>query len=352
MSLHKLYPIILAAAAVLAVNSCKEEDEITSYPYLDGTLTINAPEFIEPNQTITLTPKGVTHPEGKGIGYSWKVTTPCLSYSDTTRLENGLDPDTGKKSDGTFSYDFTDSLGTYNVSCYAFAAQYTSSLASSYITIVKGGLNGTITGTGITPIDKKVDAHGTSYYYTTYNGIDWFRNNLANPASGVSYSNYKVMRTVLGNFYSYEEAMKACPEGWRLPTDAEWTAFANSLKSGSAAAPGDQVSGVAAHLMADVKFNGTQMWEYWPSVGVIDNSSKFAAVPAGYSNLGEKDGDSYPTASFSGIYEYSVFWTADKVEGEENMAYYRYIIVDQPDLYIGKGDVKSFGATVRCVRAN
>jgi hypothetical protein len=38
------------------------------------------------------------------------------------------------------------------------------------------------------------------------------------------------------------------------------------------------------------------------------------------------------------------------VEGEEGMAYYRYIIADRPEMLIGKGDVNTFGASVRCVR--
>jgi uncharacterized protein (TIGR02145 family) len=348
MNLNKLFSTILAAAAVISISSCKDDDEITSYPMLNGTLKISVPEFIEPDQTIKMTAKGVTHPDGKGIGYSWKVT-PGMAASDTTMLESGLSPD-GKATDGSFTYKFSDSLGTYNVSCYAFAKGYTSSYASQYVTTVKGGLNGTITGTGILSIDKKIEADGTSYYYTSHNGLDWFRNNLANPNYGVSYSNYEVMRNVFGNFYSYEEAVKACPQGWRLPTDAEWVAMANSVNPASKAVAGEPINGIAAHLMADVKFNGTVMWEYWPSVGTIDNSSKLAAIPAGYSNLGEKNGNRYPMATFFGAYEYAAFWTADKVAGDEGMAYYRYIIVDQPDMQIGKGDVKSFGANVRCVR--
>ena len=32
------------------------------------------------------------------------------------------------------------------------------------------------------------------------------------------------------------------------------------------------------------------------------------------------------------------------------MAYYRYLICDQPDMMIAKGDPKAFGASIRCVR--
>lgn len=349
MSLRKLFSIILAGAVALAVLSCKKDEETVTYPYLDGTLRFHIPEFIKPNTTFTMTPKGLSHPDGKGIGFSWKVT-PGMDSSDTTRLETGLSPE-GLKSDGSFTYHFPDSLGTYTIGCYGFASGYTSSYVSAYVTTVQGGLNGTIKGTGILSHDSKISADGTDYYYVSHNGIDWFRNNLAKPEFGAPYTNAEAMIDVLGNYYSYEEAVKACPEGWRLPTDAEWVALANSLNPGRNAVAGEPINGIAAEIMGNITFNGTEMWEYWPNVGDINNKSKLAAIPAGYANLGERSADgSYPTASFFGMFEYAVFWTADKVEGDEDMAYYRYIIGDQPDMQIGKGDIKTFGANVRCVR--
>ncbi len=57
----------------------------------------------------------------------------------------------------------------------------------------------------------------------------------------------------------------------------------------------------------------------------------------------------YESYEFKGLNEYAVFWTADKVEGK-NLAYYRYLICDQPNLYSGKADTKNFGAAVRCVK--
>lgn len=349
MTLRKLYPIILAAALVVSAASCKKDKETASSPAMDGMLRFDIPAFIKAKDVLIITPKGLKHPEGKGIGYYWKVT-PGMTIADTVRLENGLSPE-GHESDGSFRYHFPDSIGTYTINCYAFATGYSSSYASSYTTVVKGGLNGSITGTGISSSDSKVKEHETEYYYTAHNGLDWFRNNLANPSYGVSYTNTDAMLTVFGNFYSYEEAVKACPEGWRLPTDAEWVELANSLDPEVKAEVGEPIKGIAAKIMGDTSFNGTKMWEYWPTVGEITNSSKLAALPAGYSNLGEKnDKGQYPSASFSGVYEYAVFWTADKVANEDNMAYYRYIICDQPDMQIGKGDVRTFGANVRCVR--
>ena len=58
----------------------------------------------------------------------------------------------------------------------------------------------------------------------------------------------------------------------------------------------------------------------------------------------------FTNPSFDGVFEYVAMWTADKVNGEEGMAYYRYMISDQPEMLVGKGDMNTFGASVRCVR--
>ena len=349
MSLRKLNSLVIAAIALLALASCKKDEETKVDPSLNGVLKFDIDEFIAPGQIITMTPTGLSHPDGKEIGYYWKVT-PGMSRSDTTRYENGLSDD-GKPSDGSFAYRFSDSLATYTISCYGFAEGYSSSYASAYVTVVKPGLDGSITGTGINKKDPKIEADGIEYYYISHNGLDWFRNNLANPAYGVPYSNAEAVSNVLGRFYSYEEASEACPEGWRLPTDQEWIDLASSLDEKASAEAYNTVPAIASDLMANARMNGDIMWEYWPEVGEITNKGGISMIPAGYSNLGERTSEGkYPTASFFGVFEYAAFWTADKVEDEPGMAYYRYLICDQPDMYAGKGDMNTFGASVRCVR--
>lgn len=349
MSLRKLNPIIWVAIAMIAAASCKKDDDEVS-PALNGTLHFNVEEFVSPGYVAKMTPKGLKHPEGKGIGYYWKVT-PGMTSADTTRLENGLNSQ-GHESDGTFTYWFPDTLGTLNVSCYGFAEGYTSSYASKYVTVVKPGVNGgSITRSGILSMDKHIEVDGIKYYYVTHNGLDWFRNNLANPAYGVPYTNAEAMSEVFGRYYSHAEATKACPEGWRLPTDAEWRELAESINSESKADEYEIIPAIAADLMVDAEFNSNAMWEYWPEVGEITNSSRLAILPCGYTNLGAQEADgSYPAAKFSGLNEYATFWTADLVANEQGMAYYRYLITDQPGMQISKGDVNSLGVSVRCVR--
>ena len=340
MSLRKL---VLLAAAILAAAACdKDEDEVL--PSLEGMVSFYAPEFIEPSQTITMTPKGVEHPEGDGIGYYWAVSPGDIV--DTVRFENGLNAN-GEPSDGSFTFTFPEDLTSHTITCYAFADGYYGLSGSRMVTTVKGGLDGSVTETDITADDDHITVDGSDYYYVQIGNLEWFRNNLNTGNGGAAYANVEVLSDVLGRFYCYEDALTACPEGWRLPTEDDWISLGKEL--GAEADKYGVIPDVASELMVDVLFNGIQMWEYWPEVGVKTNSSLMSVIPAGYANLGVRNPDgTYKDVKSSGVYEYATFWTADSAE--DGMAYYRYLICDQPDMMISKGDPKAFGANVRCVR--
>lgn len=336
MSLRKLNSLFFAAALMFAVASCKDDEAITSaLPSLEGTLEVDVPEFVTPGVEITIKPFGVTHPEGGKIGYCWRVS-PTMSENDTLPKNK---------------YTPTDTLQTVTLYCYAFADGYSTSSASYTMTVVKSGLEGSLKGLDIKVTDPSVLVDGYRYYYEKIGDKEWFRNNLANSALGVPFRNSSVMTGVFGNFYNYEDAMKACPEGWRLPSEEDWLSLAKAVGAPASVEKYEEIPDVAAKLMADATFNDLVLWEYWPAVGQITNSTGMAMVPAGYSNVGEKDqSGKYPYAIFSGVYEYAVFWTSDVVDGEQNKAYYRYLLSNQPSMASGKGDRKSFGASVRCVR--
>ncbi len=348
MSFPKLGTLLIIAGTILAFSSCKKEEEQETIPTLTGSLSFEVESYVSPNTVLKMKPSGVTHPDGKGIGYYWKVT-PGMEKADTTRFETGLDED-GKQSDGSFTYTFKGDLQTYTVTCTAFAKGYANTYSTRYVALVKNGLDGSLTGTGIQASDDHIPGDGTKYYYVSHNGLDWMRNNLAETEAGAPYHNIEIMSDIFGRFYSHEEAVTACPDGWRLPTDKEWTELAASVNGKAEAAEYETIEDIAADFMADAQFNQNAMWEYWPEVGEITNSSKMAMIPAGYANLGKIKDGKYPSASFRGDTEYAAFWTADKVSGNESMAYYRYLICDEPDMFAGKGDTKSFGANVRCVR--
>ena len=348
MNISRLTSFIIIAAGIMAVASCKKDKTTEVDPMLNGTLSFYAPEFIEPGQTIFLTPKGVEHPEGEGVGFYWKVTPSSTSSNDTSRFENGLDHE-GNKTDGTYKCTFPDTLAVFTVKCFAFAEGYTGSSATRYVTTVRPGLDGSLTDLDILPTDPHITIDGQDYYYVKIGNLEWFRNNIGVRTGGMPYNNAEIMSDVLGRFYNFEDAKSACPEGWRLPTEADWLTLSET--AGVKTSTYGIMKGIAARLMADAKFNGVDMWDYWPAVGTLTNDWGFSAIPAGYVNLGPKsETGEYPQADSNGVYEYATFWTADEVEGEEGMAYYRYIVADQPDVFITKGDKANFGASVRCVR--
>lgn len=346
MKISRYISLFIIAASVMAAVSCKKDKDSTSLPSLGGALSFYAPLFIEPGQSVTMTPTGVEHPEGEELGYYWTVS-PVMDDLDTTRFENGLNR-YDEESDGSFTFKFPDSLGVYTVRAYAFAEGYIGKSGERLVTTVKPGLNGSLTNTDIKSTDAHIKFEGQDYYYIGIGDLEWFRNNLATTTGGAPYSNAEIMTNVLGRFYNYEDALAACPEGWRLPTEEDWLALGAAL--GSTAEKYGTIKGIAPKLMVDSQFNGITMWDYWPAVGTLTNSSKFSAVPAGYMNLGEEIDGAYPEANSYGVYEYAAFWTADSVDDDEGMAYYRYIVGSEPDLFITKGDKKNFGANVRCVR--
>ncbi len=337
MGFPKLNTLIIIAAGVLALASCKKDKEEEVLPSLSGILTFSLDAYVSPDDEVSLTPKGVTHPDGGEVGYYWKVT-PGMEEAETTEV---------------FTHKFKDSLATYTISCTAYAKGYSSSYSTKYATVVKPGFDGSITETGITESDRHISVEypgnkTIKYYYTTVNGLDWMRNNLANPEYGAPFDNCEAMSEIFGRYYSYEEAEIACPEGWTLPTDQQWRDLAATVTGKDAAGANENIKGIAASLMVDGLFNLNEMWEYWPEVGTVTNASELSILPTGYANLGSKAGDKYPTASFQGLYEYAMYWTAD-ADGQ-GMAFYRYLIMDQPDMFIEQGDIETFGASVRCVR--
>lgn len=337
MSLRKLNSLLLVAALFVAAVSCKDDDETETLPELSG-LRFDCPSFVAPGQAVRMTAKGVTHPEGEPVRYAWKVT-PTMPAYDTTDVGTDI-----------YVHWFSDTLQTYTVYCLAFAEGYYSASYSREVAVVKGGLDGSITKTGIKSSDRKITVDGTDYYYQKVGNLEWFRNNLASKKCGTPYDNLDVMTDVFGRFYNYEEAMTACPEGWRLPTEEDWMSLAEAVGS-PVSEKYAMFEDVASKLLVNAAFNDVSILEYWPVVGDVTNSSALSMIPVGYANLGNmNEAGKFPGASFDGVFEYVAMWTADKVAEEEGMAYYRYMRSDQPEMLVGKGDMNTFGASVRCVR--
>jgi len=126
----------------------------------------------------------------------------------------------------------------------------------------------------------------------------------------------------LYNWYAVNTG-KLAPEGWHVPTDADWNILAAYLG-------GESVAGGA------LKEAGTTHWTS-PNTGA-NNSSSFSALPGGYRSF-----DGY----FFSIGNYGYWWSA--TEGNASVAYGRSLGYDYSDLD-RYNYYKSCGFSVRLVR--
>jgi uncharacterized protein (TIGR02145 family) len=123
-----------------------------------------------------------------------------------------------------------------------------------------------------------------------------------------------------GALYNWEAAKTACPAGWHLPTDAEWTALADFL--GTSASD-------------KMKETGTAHWIN-PNANAT-NSSGFTALPGGISN---------PKGGFGGLGSYAYFWTSTARESD---AWGRFLEFNNSGVS-KSGSNRGTGMSVRCIK--
>ena len=213
---RRLLPYIGLLLAASLLFSCKKKEETTTTkPYLYG-VDFDLPTFARPGDTFILKPYGVYTTEGDGVEnptYKWRVGTGEFQTTETFTLK-------------------LEEVGNYTVSCQATDPDdnYYASSNSKVIIVIDPALGETLTGTGIEAGDPHItdprdDDGENDYFFTRIGDLDWFRNNLAYTGAGLAYENADVTSYPIGRYYTWDEAMTACPEGWRLPTAEEWAAL-------------------------------------------------------------------------------------------------------------------------------
>ncbi len=157
-----------------------------------------------------------------------------------------------------------------------------------------------------------ISSYSVPYYYV----YDYHGNNVANAKATENYQTYGVL-------YNWPAAMVACPTGWHLPADEEWSLLTDYLG-------GEGVAG------GKLKETGTIHW-YTPNSGAT-NETGFTALPGGYRSYSSK---------FSYMISNGCWWSAseDNTTNAWNRFIYYYSSVVEPN-----NDHKSLGLSVRCVR--
>ncbi len=132
----------------------------------------------------------------------------------------------------------------------------------------------------------------------------------------------------LGAIYNYyvvadTSSLNVCPEGWHVPTDAEWTTLTTYLG-------GESVAG------GKMKETGTFYWNS-PNVGAT-NETDFLGRPGGSRN---------GNGTFVNIGNYGSLWSS--TENNTTSAWNRHLYYNDDNVNRGNGN-KRRGFSVRCLR--
>lgn len=309
--MKKSISIIALCLILAAPTGCKKDEETTTTPSLSGLIINEATPFIGVGDELVFTADVsdlyVSDDSELGtVGLYWQVGE---EYKDTlTRNVKVQNP--------PLSYRFN-ATGKYSIVCYAYSDKgYYNASASTTTRVIDPE-------TSLTGLAGQ-RAPGTHYRTISLNGLFWLAENLYEENTGASYQDSPVVDSVLGRYYTWTQAQTACPEGWRLPTAAEWDALGED----------------AGRLMVNAMFLEERMWPINIQFE-ITNETGFNAIPAGYQD------DNAGYFAQTGYGEYAMFWTANE-DGEKGV--YRYIFGKNSKIQKGKGDKNTLALSVRCVK--
>jgi uncharacterized protein (TIGR02145 family) len=313
----------------------------TSYG-TEVSFTTTAPVVALPTiSTTTVTSISQTSAISGGIitldgGTSVTARGVCWSTSaNPTIADNKTTDGTGM---GTFASSLTGLTAntTYYVRAYA-----TNSAGTAYGSDISFTTQQT-TGTTVTDID------GNVYNTVTIGTQVWMAENLKtshyrngdpipqvtdstqweNLGSGAwcYYNNDPANGTIYGklyNWYTVNDPRDLAPQGWHIPTDAEWTTLTTFLGGGNVAG-------------GKLKETGTSHW-LSPNFGAT-NESGFTGLPGGYR---------WYLGTFVYVGNYGVWWSS--TEDYTSNAWGRFLIYSGSYIYLGSSS-KPIGFSVRCVK--
>lgn len=162
------------------------------------------------------------------------------------------------------------------------------------------------------------------------------------------YNNSSSNLAIYGALYSWSAAVNGqdslspemqfiqgvCPDGWHLPSDADWLELETSLGMPVQEA---NTEGWRGSIGGKLKSAGRDHW-LTPNEGAT-NETRFTALPAG---------DRFPDGLYFNLRYTTLFWTSTSYD--EETAWARGLGYAVTTMYRGHEDTKNWGFSVRCVR--
>lgn len=171
----------------------------------------------------------------------------------------------------------------------------------------------------------------------------------------------------MGRLYSWAEAKTVCPEGWRLPTKADFESLIaaavgeDATSEDAAQSPSQSFAqsrsgnpGTVPNASSAVQNNKAgavlKARDGWFKKGNGSDALGFKALPAGYGFANVVASGPASSNKFDGIGGYAYFWSAtEDSENRESNAYYLFLSFSNKSASVNsfsKSDLRS----VRCVR--
>ncbi len=215
----------------------------------------------------------------------------------------------------------------------------TSSIDPTTVTDIEGNVYNTVTiGEQVWMVENLKVTHyrnGDAIPNVT-NKSDW--SNLSTGAY-CSYDNGGVDINVYGllyNWYAVNDNRNIAPEGWHIPSDAEWKELEMYL--GMSQTEADDTGYRGTDEGGKLKETGTAHWKN-PNEGAT-NSSGFSGLPGGY-----RDG----SGTFNNVSYYGRWWSSTVTIYFNFFAWYRSL--HYYDSAVGRnGYFKQGGFSVRCIQ--
>ncbi len=213
-----------------------------------------------------------------------------------------------------------------------------------------------IVGTGVTQCWTKTNLKVTKYNDgTLIPDITTSTSNAWTPTSGArkGYVDAGVTASYVGKFgylyiwYAVNDSRKLCPDGWHVPTDAEWTIMIQALDPfqivnsvNVSTFSGFQSINAGTVLKSNVTNSSVDSGLEWNPGSPGTSTSGFSALQSGFRRV---DG------SFAGIRYNALFWSAT-VNPITSNAWYRNLPSNVGAVRRGSDLSNSFGVSVRCLR--
>ncbi|MEA3495968.1 MAG: FISUMP domain-containing protein [Bacteroidota bacterium] len=311
----RLALLLMGVFLVFAINCNKDDDDgLENLPVLSTTEVTE----ITPN---TATSGGNITDDG---GITVTARGVCWSTNENPTIEDN------KTEDGASAGIFTTSVTDLEPNTTYYLRAYAT--------------NSAVTGYGsamsFTTQDTFTDLRDGKVYQTVVIGNqEWMAENLAYASSSGNfwaYDNDDANLETYGYLYDWETACDVCPDGWHLPSDAEWKKLEMAL--GMSQADADDKGWRGTNEGSKLAGNAGLWYD-----GDLENDAGFGT--SGFTAL--PGGSRYYKGTFNGIGDIGSWWSATGYY--TSYAWFRNMSCDFSYVHLSY-TYKDYGFSVRCVR--